>query len=151
VLENDEEIEGVMIKEKESSKPLITINRDDFSALTQPNSYLDKETKDKVFGNEIVYIQKPDHYPKTKKVANWSFIHRGRPIAASIIDEKFIAKINEGERFGQGDNLDVTLKTFYKWDERYKTYVETGRYEIIQVNKIGRREKQLKIFDPKIF
>lgn len=148
-LENDKEIEGVIIKEKGSSKPLITIERKDFFALTQPNSYLDKETKDKISSNEIVYIKKPDHYPK--KVAKWSFIHRGRSITASITDDKFIAQINDGERFGQGDSLDVTLKTFYKWDERYKTYIETGRYEIVNVNKIGRREEQIKIFDPKIF
>lgn len=148
-LENDKEIEGVIIKEKESSKPLITIKREDFFALTQPNSYLDKETKDKIFGNQIVYIKKPDHYPR--KVAKWSFIHRGRSIVASITDDKFISQINEGERFGQGDSLDVTLKTFYKWDERYKTYIETGKYEIVHVNKIGRREEQIKIFDPKIF
>ncbi len=142
-LENDNEINGVEIRETQIEKPIISLPRDDFPKLRSPNKYLDKKTKEN-FEDTILFIKRPDLLPKN--FVKWSFVHRGRPIEALITDTSFIERINNGERFGQGDALNVKLKIYLNWDSRFNTYVETGKFEVIQVHYLIKREKQEDVF-----
>ena len=142
-LDEDEEIEGVEIREKGHVEPRIYLSRKDFPILSCPNGYMAKETKEEI-SKETLFIKRADHFPKN--IARWGFIHHGRPITASITDGTFIAKINDGERFGQGDSLEADIKVFYKWDDRFQTYIESGKFEVTKVHRIIRREHQTSLF-----
>lgn len=144
LLDNDEAVSGVQITDIDTSEVLIDIPRDDFTGLTCGNEYFDKHVESDT-RPAVLYIKKPDHFPKN--VARWSFFYDGAPITAVIKDQEFIAQINAGEKFGQGDALQVELKTEYVWDDRFNTKIRNGKYEVLSVSGIIRRPEQKSLFD----
>jgi hypothetical protein len=72
----------------------------------------------------------------------WEFYYRGiKRISASIADESFLARVDNGERFGRGDTLDVDLEIGKQLDEKLHVLVNKS-YKIIHVYDIHRREEQ---------
>jgi hypothetical protein len=148
LLENDENISGITIKEKDGKEEeTVYIPRRDFQNLTNDNEYLksDKKYEQKT---ARLYIKKSDYFPKETHVI-WNFIYDSLPIKATIRSQEFIKKINEGERFAQGDALDAELVVELEFDEKLNTNVRTGKYDIIEVHKIIRRDEQKLLFDEK--
>jgi hypothetical protein len=145
VLGNDPAIEGIDIKKQGSDIPIIDIPYTDFEQLSKPNPYLDKEQNEDVFKSETVFIKKPNLFPEPKKAWVWSLLHKGRDIQAKIIDPEFEKLINDGLKVGQGDRLIVDLKIYYKWNEKFNTFIECNKFDIIKVHRLVPREPQSKM------
>jgi len=72
----------------------------------------------------------------------WQFYYRGiKRISAAITDENFLERVNQGERFGRGDTLDVELEIVKEIDDKLKILVNKS-YKIIRVYDISRRQEQ---------
>ena len=82
-------------------------------------------------------IKTPDFWPKKEDQVYWDFIYAGKVITARIIDQKFIARINNYARFGKWDTLIVDLKIHYRVDFR-TTECFTIQYDIVQVRAFGK-------------
>ena len=89
-----------------------------------------------------LYIKKPNLFPEKNKVCNWGFLFRGRDINARMCDESFLMKINKGLPVAQGDRLLVDLKAHFKWDESFMTYIETNRFDVMNVKEHRPRPEQ---------
>ncbi len=72
----------------------------------------------------------------------WEFFYKGNKIAARIKDTDFINKSLSGERFANGDVLEVDLRINRVFDKVSNTFVNKS-YEIIEVHKHIPREDQL--------
>jgi len=148
LLENDENISGITIKEKDGKEEeTVYIPRQDFQNLSSDNEYLKSDKKYEQKPARL-YIKKSDYFPKETHVI-WNFIYDSLPIKATIHSQEFIKKINEGERFAQGDALDAELIIEMEFDEKLNTNVRTGKYEVTEVHKIIRRDEQKLLFDEK--
>jgi hypothetical protein len=145
-LSNDASVEGITIRPDNNPEPIVNISKQEFDELSKPNPFFDKEQNEEMWVDETVFIKKPNLMPEKGKVWNWELLHKGRDIKAKITDPRFELQINEGLRVAQGDRLIVDLKIFYKWHDRYNTFVESGKYEIIKVHKLIEREEQSKMF-----
>lgn len=145
LLDEDQSVSGLKIMDKDEKRELVSIDRSEFSDMTAENPYLSKEKQVTLKDSEILYIKKPDHFPKETSVS-WNFIYDGVPVKARITDQSFIKNINEGERFGQGDALRAKLAIELEWDDKLCTFVRNGKYEIIEVLDIIRRPEQHKLF-----
>lgn len=151
LLEKDNEIEGVEILTREKkgskskSKRILEVVRDDFETLSKENPYLERTTTEEVHRNQTLFIKKPNLYPEKNRVWNWGFIHKGRDIKAKIVDNAFRNEINSGLRLGQGDRLEADLKIYYKWDERFRTFIESNRYEVVKVYNMIKRTEQTRL------
>ena len=144
LLDADPGITGIVINrtDKGQKENILNVPKQEFKDIAKPNSYLSKEITDETHLSQVLFIKKPNLYPENNKVWNWELMHKGRDIVAKITDVDFRIKINEGLKVGQGDRLIADLKIFYKWNESYMTYVESGKYEIVKVHTIKGREEQ---------
>ncbi len=139
LLEEDVDIDGISIMDKEHEVEILNIPREDFNAYVGPNSYFDRKSDEQTYYNQVLYIKKPNLFPEPKKAYNWGFIYRGRDITAKISDEDFRAQVNAGLRVGQGDRLMVDLKIFYRFDKQVMTFIETNKFEILKINSVEPR------------
>ena len=103
-----------------------------------------KRTDEQTYKNQILFIKKPNLFPDKKKKWVWELLHQGRDIKAIIVDEAFMQKINNGLKVGQGDRLQADLKIFYKYDERFNTYLESKKYEVLNITKVIERTDESK-------
>lgn len=144
LLENDEEIQGVEIKEqgKPDSEKLVDIERSDFKDLSHTNSYLSRETLDETHLRQYLFIKEPNLLPEKNKVWRWKFLHKGRDIKAKVSDKNLARRINDGLRVGQGDRLIADLKIQYKYSKTYNTFIESGSYEVVKIHGLMGRDEQ---------
>ncbi|MBI5021118.1 MAG: hypothetical protein HZB59_06765 [Ignavibacteriales bacterium] len=71
----------------------------------------------------------------------WEFFWRGNKISAKILDDNFFKRVHSGEKFAEGDILEVKLKIEQTFNESANTWVN-GSYEIVEViNHIPRPEQ----------
>jgi hypothetical protein len=145
LLDKDDSIDGIEIKDKDTKEKVVEVPKEDFKSLQSHNEYLGSDTDEKIMVNQLVLIRKPDLYPK--KIAIWGFIYKGRNINAVITDEEFVNNhIIGGERVGRGDGLICDLKIFYEWNETFTTYIESDRFEIVRVREIVKSGEQKSLF-----
>ena len=145
LLEDAETITDIKITETGQKKPIVKVDRSDFENLTKPNSYLDKNQDEQIYIEEMVFIKKPNLFPDKNHSVIWEFLHKGRDIKAKITDINFIREINDGIKVGQGDRLIVDLKIYYKWEDKYNTFIEANKFEILKVHKKESRNTQIKL------
>lgn len=144
LLDDDDNISGLTISNKETGTEIITVPKINFQNFVKDNEYFQKEKKINPT-KATLYIKKADHFPKETYVI-WNFIYDGSGIKATIKDQDFIKRINDGERFGQGDALEVELLIEQEWAEKLNTYIRSGKYEVLKVYDIVRRQKEKKLF-----
>jgi len=144
LLENDNEIEGVEIKEQGASpeEKILDLDREDFRDLSTINPYLDRETMDEISVRQNLFIKKPNLMPEKNRVWKWQFIHKGRDITAKVSDMNLARKINSGLKVGQGDRLIADLKINYKFSKAYNTFIQSGKYEVVKIHGLMGREEQ---------
>ena len=142
LLEKDKSIEGIEIKESTAKEAILSVPESEFENLSKINPYLDRETTEEIYREERLFIKKPNLLPEKNKVWRWEVIHKGNDIAVKITDKDFERQINDGLRIGQGDSLVVDLKILYRWNEKFNTYVQTGKYEAIKVHRVIERNEQ---------
>lgn len=144
LLQESGDIDYIQVKEKGNRNKLIKVERDDYPNLNQPNPYLVKSISEQVFKKQILFIKKPNLYPEKKRKCIWELLHRGRDIKAAIMDKAFMRQIDDGLKVGKGDRLEADLKIFMKYDEKLCTYVETQRFEVVNVIRVIGRTTETK-------
>jgi hypothetical protein len=145
LLASNEEVKSIEVTEGKRTKKLLKIGRKDFGFISESNPYLDKSISEELYRSQILFIKKANLFPGNNKNWFWEFIHKGRDIKAKIIEEKFKSKINHGLKVGQGDRIRADLKTFLKFDKRFNAFIETGKYEVINITEIIGRNSQTKL------
>lgn len=144
LLDSDPNIEGIEILEPNKKKPLIKVPRIEFENLTQPNEYFTSDKIEHFESDQIFFIKKANLMPEKNKPWKWHLIHKGRDIESKITDNNFRIMIDDGLKIGQGDRLIADINIEQKFDKKFNTFVETGRYNIIKVHKIIERDTQKK-------
>ncbi len=144
ILESDEEIKGIAVRDLKSGTEFISVPRDDFDSLTYKNAYLDVEEKEKV---KTAYLGILRWETIPSKGSRWSFIYENRKIhQVNIRDEAFLKRIaEEGIRFGAGDTLFVDLLVKFKKEEYSGMFLE-DKFEVVKVHQIHWRDEQSKMF-----
>ncbi|MGN7786806.1 hypothetical protein ACTJIJ_19895 [Niabella sp. 22666] len=143
-LAQEEQIDYVQVSEKGKKSNLLKIDKEDFELLGEENPYMSSTTDEQVLKDQILFIKKPNLFPDKNKRLVWEMIHRGRDIKAVILDADFKKQINEGLRIAQGDRLRAVLKVYYKLDERFNAYIESGKYDVIKVEEVIERTSETK-------
>lgn len=145
LLSGNNEIDYIEVTDKRKNKKLLKIDKSEFEMLGQENPYLYKKVDEQTKTGQVLFIKKPNLFPEKKKKWVWELIHTGRDIKAVISDDAFLKKINEGLKLGQGDRLKADLKIFYKYDERFNTFLESGKYEVSNIVDIIGRTNETKL------
>jgi hypothetical protein len=144
-LSGNNDIDYIEVTDKRKNKKLLKIDKSEFEMLGQENPYLYKKVDEQTKTGQVLFIKKPNLFPEKKKKWVWELIHTGRDIKAVISDDAFLRKINEGLKLGQGDRLKADLKIFYKYDERFNTFLESGKYEVSNIVDIIGRTNETKL------
>lgn len=143
MLSDDPEIESVTLSESgKNEREILKVEAEEFETLSRHNSYLDRSEIDMIHRNQVLFIKEANLHPEKGRVWKWKFFHRNRDISAKILDTKFAEKINSGYRLGQGDHLVADLRIFSKFSQTYNSFIESGKYEIVQVHEVVHREDQ---------
>lgn len=124
----NEEINDYKILDSER-KPLVQVNREDFSNF-KPYEKIENEQKKSKLERTRLSVFKIVFDTKYK----WDFLYQGIKIPAKILDQEFQKKILNGERFAHGDTLDVELKINQSYDEVADTFMNKS-YEVLRVIK----------------
>lgn len=66
--------------------------------------------------------------------SRWQFLYNGFKIQMIVKDDALMKKIDEGERFGKGDAIQVKMKIVQRYNPVYKGY-ENKSYKIIEFIK----------------
>lgn len=144
-LTDDREVNGFEIKK--NKKTFLKLERKDFTYLLQPNEYIQNVEVVEETEKTRLFIKKLDVSPNRK--TKFAFYYQGQQINVTITDEKFIKKLKDGEKLGNGDSLVVELKTIKKYNEEVGIHIITAReiLKVIKINKTGRNGKsQMKLF-----
>jgi hypothetical protein len=144
LLSDNKDIDYIEVTEKRNHKKVLKIEKSEFEALGEDNPYLLKRTDEQTYKSQILFIKEPNLFPDKKKKWFWKLLHQGRDIRAVITDDAFMQKINNGFKVGQGDRLQADLKIFYKFDERFNTYLESQKYEVSNITKVIERTDDTK-------
>ncbi len=140
-LEQDPEIEGVKILDKED-RPIVEVNRQQFSVLSLPNEIVEPDSSNEIRDHAILNIIKLSFDPKLKS----DFYYHGIKITGYIKDKAFYESVDKGEKFAKGDSLEVKIQVNRVFDPSVDTDIIKG-YEILEVIRhIPRGDKsQLRI------
>lgn len=139
-LENDEEIEGIEIQDKDK-KQIINVERNEFDDFITPNEILNDEVRTLTETSRNLVIFKLVFDPGYR----WQFYKEGRKISAIIKDDAFMKRLDDGEKFAKGDVLVVDLEVEQKVDKTINTYVDS-RYTITRVIRHIPRAQQGNMF-----
>lgn len=145
LLSGNNDIDYIEVTDKRKDKKLLKIDKSEFEMLGQENPYLVRKVDEQTKTGQVLFIKKPNLFPEKKKKWVWELIHTGRDIKAVISDDIFLKKINDGLKLGQGDRLKADLKIYYKFDERFNTYLESGKYEVSNIVDIIGRTSDTKL------
>jgi hypothetical protein len=117
-------------------KRIIEVDREDFPRLAIKQQF-DTENTRKTIESASLHIYKVV-FEKTDR--KWEFYYKGNRISASISDEDFYKKIDNGESFAKGDQLKVDLQINQILDESVGIYVNQS-YQVMKVHEHIKREK----------
>jgi hypothetical protein len=144
-LESDSAVTGYEITDNEE-KPLVAIEREEFSALTvepsHPTTNEDPSQRE-VVDRSTLTVFKVVFDNKYK----WDFIYRGHKISARINDESFWSKVEAGDPFSKGDSLVVDLSIKQEYDGALNTFVDKS-YDVVKVISHIPRERQINLDFP---
>ncbi len=128
-METDTEIKSFTVLSKQREK-LLDVPRRSFRFISKAKKEPANDGKPVTERLELP-IFKP--VLEKSKGHKWEFYYRGiKRISATITDENFLERVNQGERFGRGDTLDVDLEIVKQLDEKLKVLVNKS-YKIICV------------------
>lgn len=124
----------------ENRNRLFESEQENFKALSSPAVLPESDTK-KGIEESVLTIFKVVF----EKGYKWTFIYRGIKISASITDETFYKRIDEGVKFSKGDTLIADLEIVKVFDETINAYVNKD-YIVKKVNQHVPRCEQRKLF-----
>jgi len=137
MLNDDEKITSFTILD-DSNKPIVNIKKESFRKVAVAR-LLQKEEKTLTDVAHLIVFK-----VVFGKKYKWAFIYKGHKISATITDEEFYKKIDQGERFAQGDVLLTDVKITQRFNKIINAYINEG-YEITKVIKHIPREEQTKL------
>lgn len=143
VVNNDENITGLMIEQQESE--FVNIERKQLPSLIEQISSLDFESlpDSDVLTDEATLVIKTIHFEGNAK---WAFVFRGYPIKAYIKDSEFSERL-KSEAFRKGDSLKVILSRKRNFDEDLQTFIIDQNSYIIEkvLTHISKTDNQGKL------
>lgn len=142
LIRDAQDVDYIKVTDKKNRKNVLKIEKEDLDALSEENPYLIARTDEQVVENQILFIKKPNLFPEKNKKWIWELIYQGRDIKATIVDDAFKDKINKGFKVGQGDRLKADLKIYYKYDERFNTYLESQKFDVLNVKNVIERTNE---------
>ncbi|MBI4681351.1 MAG: hypothetical protein HY753_09180 [Nitrospirae bacterium] len=141
ILEQDKSISDFRITD-DKKNPVTEVTREDFKYLKEYH----EEPK--------VEISKKGTIPEQAKLnifkvvfdekSKWDFFYRGIKISAKIQDEVFNRRVIDGEKFANGDLLEVELEIDQEYDETANTFANKA-YRILKVLGHIPRSEQIKL------
>lgn len=127
-LNADKSIEGLEMADNEDKK-LFEASRDDFAPMALSTSVPTPESRE-LYEDTTLYVIKPSFERKLK----WDVVYHGMRIPVTLRDERFLDRVERGEKFAKGDTLIVALRIQQKLDKQLRTYVNKN-YEIVEVKQ----------------
>jgi hypothetical protein len=118
----------------ENAGEIISVPKDDFKPIAIRRERKIKNPNE-IIERALLYLRGLVFDLKSK----WRFVYNGKKISASISDPIFKEKIMMGEKFAQGDVLDVELKIYRVFDNIANTHLNKT-YEVVKVFNHMRRE-----------
>lgn len=139
-LKQDKNISGFELRDKQD-KSFFETKEFEFEELSET---IDIESGEKRIKSELATL----NIIKVcfEKNLKWQFYYKGMKITASLLDEGFYKRINDGEQFAKGDTLEVELNIKQEFDETVNTFVNKS-FEIIKIINHIPRNKQLSLYE----
>jgi len=116
-LDSDPEVTGFEILDVKE-KPLFDAAREDFSPMALKGDVPLPETRS-IVQPAYLHIVKPSF----ERGLKWEVVYNGNRVNVSMSDQEFLDRIDQGERFAQGDGLDVELLIEQVLDPNIRTYL----------------------------
>jgi hypothetical protein len=108
---------------------LFEATREDFAPMALSTSVPQPETR-QIYEDTTLYVIKPSFERKLK----WDVLYHSIRIPVTLKDERFLNRVETGEKFAKGDTLIVNLRIQQKLDKQLRTYVNKT-YEIMEVKQ----------------
>lgn len=131
-----EEVKSLELRSHDTKMPTFKLDRNNLACLNTSNPYLDDDEDSQTYKDTLLFVRKADLNPKKGKKCIWQFVHKGRDITATILDDAFIESINQGATFGKGYRFKADLKAYLKYDKSLGAFIENKKYEVIKVYEI---------------
>ena len=113
---------------REDKRKIVEVEREDFSRLAIKQQFESENTRAFVESANL-HIYKVV-FDKTDR--KWEFYFKGNRISANITDEDFFKRIDGGESFAKGDQLQVDLKINQVFDESVGAHINQS-YQVVKV------------------
>jgi hypothetical protein len=127
-LNEDVSIDGFEIKTKADT---FFANKSDFDGISTKIETINNDEKRVIVSANLI-VNKIVFEQGNRK---WEFIYRDNKISATINDEDFFTKINDGKvRFAKGDTLEVELEIYKILDKTVNAYLNKS-YKVVKVIK----------------
>lgn len=108
---------------------LFEATRGDFAPMALSTSVPQPESRE-IYEDTTLYVIKPSFERKLK----WDVLYHSIRIPVTLKDERFLDRVQRGEKFAKGDTLIVSLRIQQKLDKQLRTYVNKS-YEIVEVKQ----------------
>ncbi len=141
-LRDDPAIDGFKLTDKKH-KPLVGVDKKDFSSLTSRNELLEEKIKTLPVSRADLYILKVVFEEGRK----WEFYYEGNKISATMGDKAFAKTINSGEKFAKGDALVCDLEIEQVFNADVNTFVNKS-YRVLKVLDHTPRPEQTSLLPP---
>ena len=127
-LQSDKSIERFEMLDRNNTS-LFEATREDFPQMALSTSVPQPETRE-IIDNTSVYVVKPS-FNRTLK---WDVLYHGMRISVKVRDERFLDRVQSGQKFARGDVLVVALRIEQRLDKQLRTYINK-KYEILEVKQ----------------
>lgn len=138
MLQEDSSISGFAITDVQE-KPYFEVERKDFEQLAIKSEVIE-ENKRILTEIADLFIFKIVFDNKYK----WEFYFKGNKISATVTDETFFQRIDEGESFSKGDSLTVEIEVQQIFEKSVNTFINQS-YTIKRVLQHTPRGEQKKM------
>lgn len=125
-LNEDQSVERFEMSDS-ANEPLFESNREDFGQMALSTSVPQPDKRDFIENTSVVVIK-----PSFKRNLTWNVLYRGMPISVKVRDERFLDRVQRGEKFARGDTLVVALRIEQRLDKHLRVYINK-KYEIVEV------------------
>jgi hypothetical protein len=127
-LQSDKSIERFEMLDRNDAS-LFHATREDFPQMALSTS-VPQPDKREIIDNTAVYIVKPSFNRNLK----WDVLYHGMRIPVKLRDQRFLDRVQSGEKFARGDALVVALLIEQRLDKQLRVYVNK-KYEILEVKQ----------------
>lgn len=126
--DEDASVEGFSVRDKQG-KSIVNFDREEFKLYEYDEFELEEDIPDeRIIDSDATLVIIGLNFEKGSR---WQFMYNGFKIPIIVKDDALMQKIEDGERFGKGDSVQVKLRIVQKYNRDYKTY-ENKSYKILE-------------------